>query len=215
MTPGRRLRVAVPKGVLFPDSVRLLAEAGLDTTGLAEPGRQLTVETRDAVFVIAKPTDVPVYVAYGGVDCAIGGKDVLVEAGLDVVELVDLRFGACRFVVAEPEDAGREVDEHYRHLGVVRVATKYPNIAEAHFESRGIQVELVKLHGNIELAPLIGLADQIVDITATGRTLRENHLRIVEDVLESTARFVGNPVSVRTDPRVTALADRLSELPLS
>jgi len=207
----RRLRIAVPKGSLLEGSVRLLEGAGLDTGALANPGRQLIITTDEVEYVIAKPTDVPIYVAYGGADCGVAGKDVLVEAALEVVELVDLHFGGCRFVVAGLEDAG-DVDERYGHLGVLRVATKYPNIAQAHFDARGIQVELVKLNGNIELAPLIGIADVVVDITATGTTLKQNRLRIIEDVLPSTARFVGNPVAVRTDPRVTALADALSEL---
>ena len=151
---------------------------------------------------------------YGAADCGIGGKDVLIEQGLEVVELVDLHFGGCRFVVAEPENAGAEISERARHLGVIRVATKYPNITQAHFDARGVQVEIVKLNGNIELAPLIGIADCVVDITATGTTLRENKLRIVEDVLPSTARFVGNPSAVRTDPRVLELADTLAALSL-
>ena len=208
---ARPLRIAVPKGALFDESVRALAAAGLDVGDLAEPGRQLTVRTSDAEFVIGKPTDIPVYVAYGGVDCAIAGKDVLVEAALDVVEMADLGFGACRFVVAEPEGADKAVNEHYLHLGVIRVATKYPRIAEEYFTEQGVQVELVKLNGNIEIAPLIGLADRIVDITATGATLRQNRLRIVADVLESTARFIANPVSLRLDAeRITGLAARLS-----
>lgn len=207
----RRLRIAVPKGALFADSVAMLGAAGLDVTGLADPGRQLIVTTDTAEYIISKPTDVPVYVAYGAVDCGIAGRDVLVEAEVEVVELVDLAFGGCRFVVAGPEDA-TDLDARYRSLGVLRVATKYPRIAQAHFDERGIQVELVKLNGNIELAPLIGIADVIVDITATGTTLRQNDLAIIEDVLPSTARFVGNPVAVRTDPRVTALADTLSAL---
>jgi ATP phosphoribosyltransferase len=210
----RPLRVAVPKGALFADSVRVLTEAGMDTTGLAEPGRQLIIRNPDVEYIIGRPTDIPVYAAYGGADCAIAGKDVLVEAGLETVELVDLKFGGCRFIVAEPQDAGSQVRERLQHLGVVRVATKYPNITQAYFDSVGIQVEIVKLHGNIELAPLIGLADQIVDITATGTTLRQNRLKIVGEVLESTARFVGNPAAVRTDPRVLDLADALSALPV-
>jgi ATP phosphoribosyltransferase len=192
--------------------VRLLAAAGFDTTALAEPGRQLIIRTPEAEFIISKPTDVPVYVAYGAADCGIGGKDVLIEQGLDLVELVDLHFGACKFVVAEPENASAEIMDRARHLGVIRVATKYPGIAKAHFDSRGVQVEIVKLNGNIELAPLIGIADVIVDITATGTTLRENKLRIVEDVLPSTARFVANPAALRTDPRVLELADTMAKL---
>jgi ATP phosphoribosyltransferase regulatory subunit len=204
--------MALPKGALYDDSVALLARAGLDVTGLADPGRTLIVTAGEIEHVIAKPTDIPVYVAYGGVDVAIAGKDVLIESALDVVEMADLGFGACRFVVAERADAAKSVDELYRHLGVVRVATKYPRIAEAHYASRGIAVELVKLSGNIELAPLIGLADQIVDITATGRTLKENDLKIADEVLASTARFVANPVSLATDTdRVTALAAALAE----
>ena len=206
----RPLRIAVPKGALFYGSVAALAAAGLDVGDLAEPGRRLTVRTADAEFVIGKPGDIPIYVAYGGVDCAIAGKDVLVESALDVVEMADLGFGACRFVVAEPEGATEEVSEHYLHLGVIRVATKYPRIAEEYFAEQGVQVELVKLNGTIEIAPLIGLADRIVDITATGATLGQNRLRIVADVLESTARFIANPVSLRLDAeRITGLATRL------
>ncbi|MDO8964344.1 MAG: ATP phosphoribosyltransferase [Coriobacteriia bacterium] len=207
----RRLRMAIPKGSLFPGSLALLRAAGVEIGGLADPGRQLIIETDEFRFIIAKPTDIPAYVAYGAADVAIAGADTLVEEALDVVELVDLRFGGCRFVVAEPEDAGTSAAEHYRHLGVIRVATKYPRITEAHFAAKGVQIEVVKLHGNIELAPLIGLAERVVDITATGTTLRENRLRIVEDVMESTARFVANPVSVRIDAdRVMGLADRLA-----
>ncbi|MBN1192798.1 MAG: ATP phosphoribosyltransferase [Coriobacteriia bacterium] len=210
-TGDRMLRMALPKGALYAESVALLECSGLDVTGLADPGRQLTVRAGEVEYIIGKPTDIPAYVAYGGVDVAIAGKDSLLEAALDLVEMADLRFGACRFVVAEPEDAPRSVAEIYRHLGVIRVATKYPRITEAHYTSRGLQVELVKLSGNIELAPLIGLADQIVDITATGRTLAENRLRIVEEVLSSTARFVANPASLKTaSTRVTELAEALA-----
>jgi len=141
---------------------------------------------------------------------AIAGADSLREAELDVVELADLRFGACRFIVAEREGSAAEIADSYRRLGVIRVATKYPRITEAHFASRGVQVEIVKLHGNIELAPLIGLADQVVDITATGTTLRKNNLRIVDEVMASSARFVANPVAVRIDARrVMDMAERL------
>lgn len=208
---GDLLRVAIPKGALFDESVSLLARARYDVDGLRDPGRTLVVRGRDAEFVIAKPTDVPVYVAYGAVDVAIAGRDVLEEAALELVELVDLRFGACRFVVAEPSSATRSAEELYRHLGQIRVATKYPRITERHFAQRGLQVEIIRLAGNIEIAPLIGIADWIVDITATGTTLRENDLRVVEEVMDSTARFVANPASLATKPDlVTDMADRLS-----
>jgi ATP phosphoribosyltransferase len=212
VSDGRRLRMAVPKGALFDESVALLRDAGVDVGALADPGRQLVIDASDMSFVIARPTDIPTYVAYGGADVAICGADVLIEAGSGIVELADLGFGGCRFVVAELEGAEHSVEEHYRHLGVLRVATKYPRVTERHFSDRGLQVEIVKLHGNIELAPLLGLADRIVDITATGRTLSENGLRVVEEILVSTARFVANPVSMRTDAdRVLGLADRLEE----
>ena len=177
----RNLRIAVSKGSLFGDAVELLTEAGLDTTGLADPGRRLIISNPGVDFIIVRPTDAPVFVTYGGADCGICGKDTLVEAGLSVMELVDLKFGYCRFIVAEPEE-------------------------------RGVQVDVIKMHGNIELAPLVGMADRIVDITATGTTLRENNLRIVDEVLSSTARFIANSASVRTDVRVRELAARLEEL---
>jgi ATP phosphoribosyltransferase regulatory subunit len=202
----RRLKIAIPKGALYEDSVAVLGAAGLDTEGLSTPGRQLVFYHEDVEFYIVRPTDVPVFVSYGGVDCAICGKDSLAEAALEVVELVDLGFGACRFVVAEPAQATGVADEAYQKLGVLRVATKYPQITAAYYQSVGVQVDIVKMHGNIELAPLCGMAERIVDITATGTTLRENNLVIIDEVLASTARFVGNPASVRIDERVRELA---------
>ncbi|MDR2197326.1 MAG: ATP phosphoribosyltransferase [Coriobacteriales bacterium] len=206
------LRIAIPKGALYRESVALLAQAGLDTSGLDNPGRQLVFYNEGVRYFIVRPTDAPVFVSYGGVDCGICGKDSLLEAGLEAMELVDLGFGACRFVVAEPALSHGIAEDTYRRLGVLRVATKYPRITAAYYNSLGIQVELVKMHGNIELAPLCGMADRIVDITASGRTLLENDLVIVDEVLASTARFLGNPASVRVDPRVNDLARRLKAL---
>ena len=208
----KNLRIAVSKGSLFGDTVALLTEAGLDTTGLAEPGRRLIISKPGGDFIIVRPTDAPVFTTYGGADCGICGKDTLVEAGLDVMEMVDLKIGYCRFVVAEPEDAHGAADASYERLGVLRVATKYPNITRSFYEQRGVQVDIIKMHGNIELAPLVGMADRIVDITATGTTLRENRLRVVDEVLASTARFIANPAALRTDARVRELASRLEEL---
>jgi len=208
----RPLRIAVPKGSLFPESVELLGRAGLDTTGLDNPGRQLRIANGDVEYMIVRPTDAPIFCAYGGADCAIAGRDCVVEAGLEVIELVDMRFGGCRFIVAEPAQCAGAAMESYASLGVLRVATKYPRIAKAYYDSVGVQIDIVKLHGNIELAPLIGMADVIVDITATGRTLRENNLRIVADVMKSTARFVANPASIRTDARVRELAAALGRV---
>jgi len=207
-----RLRMAVPKGALFPGTVALLRSAGVEIGGLADPGRQLIIDTDEIRFIICKPTDIPAYIAYGAADVGISGADVLAEAGLEVAEIADLGFGKCRFVVAEREGSTESVEQSYRRLGVIRVATKYPRVTEAFFAARGVQVEIVKLHGNIELAPLVGLADRVVDITATGTTLRENGLRIVDEVMESSARFVANPVAMRIDSaRVTELARRLRD----
>ncbi len=207
---GRNLRIAVPKGSLNADAIRCLTQAGLDTTGLDNPGRQLVISNPGVDFIIVRPTDAPVFVALGAADCGICGKDSLLEASPDVVELVDLEFGGCRFVVAEPEGASAAIEEHYRTLGSIRVATKYPNITRAHYAKTGTQVEIVKLHGNIELAPLTGMAERIVDITATGTTLRENNLRIVDEVLASTARFFANTCAFRTDARIVKLAQTLA-----
>ncbi len=205
----RPLRIAVPKGSLNADAIACLAACGLDVTGLANPGRQLIIRNPGVEYIIVRPSDAPAFVELGAADCGICGEDSLLEAQPDVVELADLKFGACRFIVAEPAGAAEATAEHYRRLGSIRIATKYPNITRAHYAKTGTQVEIVKLHGNIELAPLTGLAERIVDITATGTTLRENNLVIVEDVLSSTARFFANSCSLATDGRVVELAERM------
>ncbi len=166
-----------------------------------QPRRQLIIRNPGVEYVIVRPTDAPAFVELGAADCGICGEDSLLEAQPEVVELADLKFGSCRFVVAEPAGAAEQTAEHYRRLGSIRIATKYPTITRAHYAKTGTQVEIVKLHGNIELAPLTGLAERIIDITATGTTLRENNLVIVEDVLSSTARFFANGTSLRTDAR--------------
>lgn len=203
------LRIAVPKGSLNADAIAALRSAGLEVAGLADPGRALVIRNPGVEYIIVRPTDAPSFVALGAADCGICGKDSLLEADPDVVELADLGFGACRFVVAEPAAAGEATYDHYRRLGSIRVATKYPRITRAHYAKTGVQVEIVQLHGNIELAPLTGMAERIVDITATGTTLRENDLVVVEDVLSSTARFFSNTCAFRTDPRIVQLAQRL------
>ncbi len=205
------LRIAVPKGSLNGDTIASLAAAGLDVAGLANPGRQLIIKNPGVEYVIVRPTDAPTFVVLGAADCGICGKDSLLEADSDVVELVDLAFGACRFVVAEPAAAAGAADERYRELGSIRVATKYPGITAAHFARQGREVEIVKLHGNIELAPLTGMAERIVDITATGTTLAENDLVVVEEVLSSTARFFANACAFRTDERIVQLTQALAQ----
>lgn len=212
VSDNRPLRIAVPKGSLNEGAIEALAAAGLDTTGLANPGRQLVISNPGVDYIIVRPTDAPAFVARGAADCGICGKDSLLESGVGVVELVDLKFGACRFIVAQPKGTSSAVEERYRRLGSIRVASKYPNITKRFFDGQGVQVEIVPLHGNIELAPMVGMAERIVDITATGTTLRENNLEIVDDVLPSTARFFANECSFRLDERVVALAKKLEDV---
>ena len=205
------LRVALAQGALMPDTRAALAAAGLPTDVLDNGDRRLLVPAGDGTtYVLSRPGDVPTYVAHGAADVGIVGKDVLLESDADVLELVDLGYGTCTFVVAAPQDMiDRSLDE-YRHLGSLEVATKYPRVAAAHFQKRGIQVEIIKLGGSIELAPQVGLSDWIVDLVSTGRTLRENRLAVVEEIAVCTARLIANRVSYARDrDRIAALATRL------
>ena len=217
VTPGvrvasRALRIAVPKGSLFKDSLRVLAAAGLPTEELADPGRKLIVRADDVEYIIVRAQDAPAFVGAGGADCGICGKDSLVEADLDLLQLVDLRYGGCRFVVAEPAANAGQADRNYEWRGTERVATKYPRITQQYYDRIGRQVDILTLHGNIELGPIVGMADRIVDITATGTTLRENDLVVVDDVMECTARFFAGPAAYRCDKRIRDLAARLAEV---
>ncbi|WP_273396016.1 ATP phosphoribosyltransferase [Thermophilibacter mediterraneus] len=217
VTPGvrlaeRPLRIAVPKGSLFRETVAALAAAGLPTGELADPGRKLVIREGDVEYVIVRAQDAPAFVGHGGADCGVCGKDSLIEAGLDLLQLVDLRYGACRFVVAEPAARAGEAERNYQWRGTVRVATKYPRITQQYYDAIGQQVDIVTLHGNIELGPIVGMADRIVDITATGTTLAENDLVIVDDVMACTARFFAGPAAYRCDKRIRDLAARLAEV---
>ncbi|WP_366922845.1 ATP phosphoribosyltransferase [Metallumcola ferriviriculae] len=194
------LTVALPKGKLGEEALALTNDTGLPTNDIKLDSRKLLWEFPDQRirFIISRPTDIPVYVDYGAADMGIVGKDTLVEAGANVFELVDLRFGGCKFVVAVPEeklDAQGNFDLSSLNHG--RVASKFPNVAQQYFHRQGLQVEVIKLHGNIELAPRVGLADAIVDIVSTGRTLKENQLAAVGDIFYATARLIANRVSYR------------------
>ena len=213
----RPLRIAVPKGSLKADTIRVLEAAGIDASEFADPGRKLIVHGRDTAgdigdieFVIVRPSDAPVFTACGGADCGICGYDSLIEADVELLQLVDLGYGGCRFIEAEPAWRAGEAERNYARLGALRVATKYPRIASAWYASRGVNAEIVSLHGNIELGPIVGMADRIVDITATGATLRDNDLVITGEIMECTARFFVNPGAARLDPRVRELAARLA-----
>jgi ATP phosphoribosyltransferase len=187
------LRLAVPRGSLLGDTLDLLDRLGVDTSEVRANDRKLLFE--DAGIVTMRPSDVPTYVEAGAADIGITGKDVLAEqAERHVYELLDLGFGPCRMVFAtvDGEDPAAEA---LRRLGVMRVATKYPKIAAAYFERTGRQAEIVEVKGSVELAPLTGMVHGIVDLTATGTTLRENGLVIREEIAASTARLIANPVA--------------------
>jgi len=177
---------------------------------LAGGDRRLVVPAGDVEYVLCRPSDVPTYVSHGAADVGVTGKDVLMESEADVLELVDLGYGTCRFVVAAPQDSiDRSLDE-YRHLGSLEVATKYPRVAGRHFQRRGVQVEIIKLSGSVELAPQVGLSDWIVDLVGTGRTLKENRLAIVEEIATCTARLIANRASyARYRERIAELAAAL------
>ncbi|MDN5348190.1 MAG: phosphoribosyltransferase [Clostridia bacterium] len=202
------LTFALPKGKLSGKTLELLHTIGLPLDGVETEGRQLvfTFPEEELRYIICRPTDIPTYVEYGAADLGIVGKDTIEEAGADVFELVDLKFGYCRFVVAALREKWEQAGslEELLAMGHRRVATKFPRVAANFFRNQGLQVEIIKLHGNIELAPQVGLADLIVDIVSTGRTLRENDLVEVAPIFPATARLIANRVSYRLKHRQLA-----------
>ena len=205
---GERTSIAIPTGVLTSGALELLARSGLIQLSPEELGRQLLVDRSGLRVILVRPTDVPAYVDHGAADLGIVGKDILWETPGAHYELVDLHLGPCRLVLAVPDSSSLDGPETWPPL--VRIATKYPRTAAAWFESRGQAVEVVRLHGSVELAPLVGLVDGIVDLTATGRTLRENHLRITAVLGDSTARLIANQASLKT--RTQAVQSVVSKL---
>lgn len=207
---GAEFRVAVPKGAIFEDALRALGGAELPVEVLRDNGRKLIYRSGQTEFIVSRPSDVPVFVEHGAADIGIVGKDVLDEHSPNVMELKDLGSGACRMILAAPSESVSGVREAIGHAEVVRVGTKFPNIARRYFEGLGRQAEIIELHGSIELAPLVGLADCIVDLTATGTTLRENDLEIMDEISYSTARVIANRGSYRLRNRqVAALVDAM------
>ncbi len=205
-----RVSIAIPTGALLDGARAILAASGLASIGAQELGRQLLVETASVRVIMVRPADVPAYVDHGAADLGIVGKDILWETPGSHYELVDLRFGGCRLVLAVPNASGVNGPATWPPL--LRVATKYPRTTAAWFEGQGQAVDVVRLHGSVELAPQVGLVDGIVDLTATGRTLRENGLRIAATLGSSTARLIANQASLKTrTAAVQSVVARLRE----
>ncbi|HWT94391.1 MAG TPA: ATP phosphoribosyltransferase [Solirubrobacteraceae bacterium] len=208
MTGLGGLRFAVPRGALMKGTLDVLDFLGVDTTEVRANDRKLLFE--DVGIITMRPSDVPTYVEAGAADIGITGKDVLMEQSeRELYELLDLGYGECRMVLAS--EAGEDkAAEALRRLGVMRVATKYKKIATNYFEATGRQAEIVEVKGSVELAPLTGLAEAIVDLTATGTTLRENGLIVREEIAVATARLIANPVSHKL--KAAAIDDVLERL---
>ena len=206
------ITIALPKGKLFGLSTELLGKIGWTADGLHEKSRKLVI-TNDAAklkFIITKTADVPTYVENGAADIGIIGKDVILESGKDVYELLDLGFGKCHLMMAVPKDNRRASLEDYAHT---RVATKFPRIARKFFAERGMQMEYIKLNGSIELGPIVGLSESIVDIVETGTTLRENNLVEIVHIMDATARLIANRVSYKLKfDRINGLVNDLIAL---
>jgi ATP phosphoribosyltransferase len=203
------LRIAVPRGNLFDETLGLLERIGIDTSEVRRNERKLLFG--EVGIVTMRPSDVPTYVEAGAADLGVTGKDVLMEQSeREVYELADLRYGECKMVLATAAGEDRAA-EALRRLGVVRIATKYPRVAGRYFLETGRQAEIVEVKGSVELAPLTGLAEGIVDLTATGSTLRENGLVVREEIARCTARLIANPVAhkLRADA-IDELVERLN-----
>ena len=206
------LTIALPKGKLFSLSADLFARIGYTAEGLSEKSRKLVItnEEKRIKFIITKTADVPTYVEYGAADIGIIGKDVLMESGQDVYELLDLGFGRCHLMMAVPKAQKRARLADYAHT---RVATKFPHIAERFFNSKGMQMEFIKLNGSIELGPIVGLSESIVDIVETGTTLKENDLEEIAYIADATARLIANRVSFKMKfTRINQMVEDLREI---
>jgi ATP phosphoribosyltransferase len=204
------ITIAISKGRMQDDALALLAQAGVQLNPDSLASRKLAIEdgNGDYKFIFVKPADVPVYVEHGIADCGIVGRDVLLESEADVLLPLDLGIARCRLVVA-----GKDEDVITRAFGMLRVATKYARIASSHFGARGIPVEIIPLSGSVELAPALGLADAIVDLVETGRTLQENGLKVIEVITESTGRLVVNRASYQLKAQeVSRLTTALSRV---
>ncbi|MDO8445961.1 MAG: ATP phosphoribosyltransferase [Deltaproteobacteria bacterium] len=191
------LTIALPKGRVMKQALKIFAKIGIEPLENMEESRKLIFDDKKngLRFLVVKPTDVPTYVEYGAADIGVAGKDVLMEQERDVYEPLDLKIGRCRMMVAEP--AALSAKDDPSQWTSIRIATKYPNITEKFFASKGVQVEMIKLYGSIELAPLIGLAERIVDLVETGETLKQNGLVEVEEIMKITSRLIVNRASLK------------------
>ncbi len=205
------LTIALPKGRILKDAAGLFRAAGVDFSQIFQDKRKLISETlaEGLRFMIVRSQDVPTYVEYGAADLGIAGCDVLLEQDLDLYEPLDLQIGKCRMMIAEPAElAGVESPANWTHM---KVASKYPNITTRYFQEKGVQVEIIKLYGSIELAPLLGLSDRIVDLVETGETLKKNGLVEVETMMEISSKLVCNRASLKMKPkRIKGLVERLA-----
>jgi ATP phosphoribosyltransferase len=210
----RDLTLALPKGRILEDTLALLGECGVPCAEVLDDSRRLVFDVPGYRFLVVRAQDVVTYVEHGAADLGVVGKDVLLEQRPEVYEPLDLGFGYCRLVVARAKAPAGSVDA--AGWSALRVATKYPRLAQEHFRQKGVQVEVIKLYGSIELAPLVGLADRIVDLVSSGETLRQNGLEEVETILESTCRLIVNRAAMKTRTRrvselIRALQARLLE----
>lgn len=208
----RYITIALSKGRLADLSMDLMEKIGIDSSDYRNESRKLifTDEKNKIKFFLAKPADVPTYVEYGAADIGVVGKDTLLEEGRHLYEVLNLGFGACRMVLAGPAELAGKLDS----LNNKRVATKYPRIAREYFEhKRRESIEVIKLNGSVELAPLVGLSEMIVDIVESGRTLRENGLVVLDTIADISARMVVNRVSMKMEnQRISALIDGIRGL---
>ncbi|GAM09545.1 ATP phosphoribosyltransferase [Geobacter sp. OR-1] len=207
------ITIAIPKGRILEESVELFSKIGIDCDELLSKSRKLIFENaaQKMRYMIVRATDVPTYVEYGAADLGIVGKDTLMEQEKDVYEPLDLKFGYCRMMVAEP--AGLAKDDDPSRWTNIRIATKYPHVAEKYFAAKGVQIELIKLYGSIELAPLVGLSERIVDLVSTGETLKQNGLVEVETIAEITTRLIVNRASLKIkNKRISEIIAGLEKL---
>ena len=203
------LNIALPKGRLGDQVLSLFSQIGYDCGGIYENDRRLVLESpeNNVRYLLVKPSDVAIYVEYGAADIGVVGKDILLDGNPDIYELLDLGIGKCRICVAGPEDYVEDRES------VLRVATKFTTVAKDYYSSKNREIEIIKLNGSIELAPILGLTDVIVDIVESGRTLKENHLKVLETIVPISARLIANRASyLFHNEEISGICEKLQEV---